>query len=369
MKAENEVTQSWDYILLLTTLILAGLGLVMVLSASSFVASKRFGDAYFFFKPQVVFVLGGIGVMLIMKNIPYQIICRLSYLWLGIAFVGLILVFIPGVGHSAGGASRWIRFSFISGQPSEYAKLALVIFLAMSLAAKREKIKTFAYGFVPHLIILGLLSLLIVLEPDLGGTITLVAIAMLLFYVAGVRLVYILGLALTVLPIAGFLIMSHGYQFRRMLAFMAPWKDPLGKGYHIIHSFYAFALGGIAGVGPGAGKQKLFFLPEPHTDFIFSVVGEEFGFIGVLITSMLFIFIIWRGITIALNAYELQGSYLALGLTCIIGVQAFMNMYVATGLLPTKGLPLPFLSYGGSSLLLNFICVGILLNVASQERR
>ncbi|MBW2323279.1 MAG: putative lipid II flippase FtsW [Deltaproteobacteria bacterium] len=372
MMVEKETTVSagqWDYILLLTTLLLVGGGVVMVLSASSFLAEKRFNDAYFFFKPQLVFMLVGLALMLILKNIPYQFVCRLSYLWLFIAIVGLILVFVPGVGHKVGGSSRWLHLGFISGQPSEFAKFALVTVLASSLAAKRNVIKSFAYGLAPHLIILGILAGLIVIEPDLGTCVILVVITVVMLFVAGVRISYLLSLLGLSIPVLAVLILRHGYQLRRIIAYLAPWDDPLGAGYHIIHSFYAFALGGLTGVGPGAGRQKLFFLPEPHTDFIFSVVGEELGFIGVALISFLFLCLVWRGIVVALNAYELEGTYLALGLTLIIGVQAFLNMFVVTGLLPTKGLALPFFSYGGSSLIMNFICVGIIMNVASQSKR
>jgi len=366
---EKENAGQWDYILLLTTLLLVGGGLVMVLSASSFLAEKRFNDAYFFFKPQVVYVFLGLAMMMILKNIPYQFFCRLSYLWFVIAVAGLILVFIPGVGREVSGASRWVRLGFFSGQPSEFAKFALVTLLASSLAAKREKIKSFSHGLVPHLIMVGILSGLIVVEPDLGTAVTLIVIAMILLFAAGVRISYLLSLMGLAVPVIALLIMRHGYQLKRIAAFLAPWDDPFGAGYHIIHSFYSFSLGGLTGVGPGSGREKLFFLPEPHTDFIFSVVGEELGFIGVTVISLLFIFLVWRGIVIALNAYDLEGTYLALGLTLIIGVQAFFNMYVVTGLLPTKGLTLPFFSYGGSSLVMNFVCVGIMMNIASQGKR
>jgi len=307
-------------------------------------------------------------LMMILKNIPYQFFCRLAYFWLFIAIAGLILVFVPGVGKEVSGSSRWVRLGFISGQPSEFAKFALVTLLASSLAAKQEKIKSFAYGLAPHLIVLGIFFGLIVMEPDLGTSLILVVITMSLLFVAGVRVSYLLALFSMLIPVIAFLIMRHGYQLRRIMAFLAPWDDPFGAGYHIIHSFYAFSLGGLTGVGPGAGREKLFFLPEPHTDFIFSVVGEEWGFIGVTVVSLLFLCLVWRGIVIALNAYDLEGTYLALGLTLIIGVQAFLNMFIVTGLLPTKGLALPFFSYGGSSLVMNFVCVGILMNIAAQGK-
>lgn len=369
MPENASAERQWDYVLLLTVFLLAGLGLVMVLSASSFLAEKRFGDAYFFFKPQLFYLLIGVALMLIVKNIPFQFFCRLSYFWLMLAVIGLILVFVPGIGHEAGGSSRWIKVGMFSGQPSEFAKFALVVFLVRSMTAKRDRIKSFAYGLAPHLIVLGVLAGLVVFEPDLGTALTLVVVAMIMLFVGGVRFSYLLSVLGIMVPIAVLFIMRHGYQLKRISTFLTPWEDPLGAGYHIIHSFYAFALGGFIGVGPGAGMQKLFFLPEPHTDFIFAVVGEELGFVGAVSVTFLFLCLIWRGLVIALNAYELEGTYLALGLTTLIGVQAFINMYVVTGLLPTKGLALPFLSSGGSSLIMNFVSVGIIMNIASQRRR
>lgn len=359
----------WDYPLLLITLALTGLGLVMVLSASTFVAEKRFGDAYFFFKPQLAFMLLGLAVMLVLRNVPYRFFCKWSYVWLGLALIGLVLVFVPPFGRTVGGATRWVRLGALSGQPSEFAKFALVVFLAMSLAARQEELKELKRGLLPHLAVAGVLGGLIVIEPDLGSAVTVAAIAAVLLFVAGARWWHLLLTAVAGGVAGVFLVLHHGYQLRRVATYLSPWEDPLGAGYHIIHSFYAFSLGGLTGVGPGAGRQKLFFLPEPHTDFIYSVVGEELGFVGVVVVALLFLLLIWRGVTIALESPELEGTYLALGLTLIIGVQAFMNMFVVTGLLPTKGLALPFFSYGGSSLLMNFICVGILMNVAAQDRR
>lgn len=358
----------WDYIMLLVALGLTALGLVMVLSASSLLAEKRFGDPYHFFRPQVVYVLLGLMVMMICRKIPYDWLCRSSYLMLGIIILALVLVLIPGIGHRVGGASRWLRFGGISLQPSEFAKVVLVIFLAYSLSAKREVIRSFFVGLVPNLIILGLLVGLVVVEPDLGAAVIMTVIAGIMFFISGVPLRYLTSLALLAIPVVYLAVVRSPYRLKRITAFLTPWDDPLGTGYHIIHSFMAFASGGLTGVGPGAGKQKLFFLPEPHTDFIFSVVGEELGFVGVALIALLFLILVWRGFSVSLNAYELQGSYLALGLTLIIGLQAFMNMAVVVGLMPTKGLILPFFSYGGSAMLVNFICLGLIFNVAGHGK-
>lgn len=359
---------NWDYIMLLAALCLVGLGLVMVLSASSILAQKRYGDPYYFFAPQVVYILLGLVVMLCVKNIPYRFFCRISYLLLFLSLAGLVLVLIPGIGHKAGGASRWLPLGGLTVQPSELAKISLVVYLAYSLAAKRENIKKFNVGLLPHLLVMGLLVLLILAEPDLGTSVILVLIAMIMFFVSGVRLTHLLGLGAMFIPVLAWLIFRNPYRLRRIAGFMSPWEDPLNTGYHIIHSFMAFGSGGLTGMGLGGGRQKLFFLPEPHTDFIFSVVGEELGFIGVAFVAFLFLVLIWRGISAALNSFELEGTYLAVGLTTIIGLQAFMNMFVVVGLVPTKGLTLPFLSYGGSSMVMNFAALGMLMNIATEGR-
>jgi cell division protein FtsW len=359
---------AWDYLLLLVSLCLVGMGLVMVLSASSVLAQEHYGDPYHFFRPQLIFSLVGLGLMVICKNIPYRIYCRLAYPILLVILSALVLVLIPSVGHEAGGARRWLRLAGLSVQPSEAAKLALVFYLAYSLAAKQEKIKDFAYGLFPHLIVLVAMVVSVVAEPDLGTAVILTLIAWIMFFVAGVRVTHLVALALCAVPVVYALISHSPYRMKRISAFLSPWDDPLGAGYHIIHSFMAFASGGLTGLGPGGSQQKLFFLPEPHTDFIFSVVGEELGFIGVALVAVLFLVFVWRGLAVALQAYDLEGTYMALGLTLIIGLQAFMNMAVVVGLLPTKGLALPFFSYGGSAMLVNLTCVGILMNISGQRK-
>ncbi|MFH1138919.1 MAG: putative lipid II flippase FtsW [Pseudomonadota bacterium] len=366
--AERTKTPSWDYALILVSMSLIGLGLVMVFSSSSVLAQKRFGDPFYFFRPQIIYACLGLILMLIARKLPYQWHCRLAYPYLLGIIILLILVMIPGVGHRAGGASRWLRFAGISFQPSEFAKLALVFYLSYSLAAKRDKVKRFEVGLFPHLVILGVLVGLVVAEPDLGAAVILTFIALVLFFVAGVPLSHLISLGMLSIPVVWLAIIKYPYRMQRITAFISPWEDPLGSGYHIIHSFLAFASGGLFGAGPGAGTQKLFFLPECHTDFIFSVVGEEFGFLGVITVAFLFLVFVARGVAAALNAHDLEGTYMAMGLTLIIGLQAFMNMAVALGLMPTKGLILPFFSYGGTAMVVNFLCLGVLLNIGAQGR-
>jgi cell division protein FtsW len=278
----------------------------------------------------------------------------------------LLLVFVPGLGNKAGGASRWIRLPGISIQPSELAKLGLVLYMAHSLAKKKEKIQTFKFGFVPYMVLLAVLLGMVLAQPDLGSAVTMVVVAFCMLLVAGTRWRHIVSVVVLTLPFLYFLVMNVDYRRRRIMAFLDPWDDPTGTGFQIIQSWIAFGTGGWLGNGLGEGKQKLFFLPEAHTDFIFSVVGEELGFIGVLVVTAMFLLLVLRGIRTALYAPDDFGRYLAFGLTILIGLEAFTNIAVVLGMLPTKGLALPFVSYGGTSLLTTLIAMGILLNISRQ---
>lgn len=357
-----------DPVLFILVIVLSGLGLVMLLSASSFVAEQRFGDEYYFFLPQVRNLLIGFVVMFFLARIPYQFWLKMAYPVLLVTLLLLGLVLIPGVGHEVGGASRWLRLPGFTFQPSEVAKLGIVIYLTYSLSRKGEKSGSFLYGLFPHLVVLGLTVGLILLEPDLGTAACVGAIALIMMVVAGTKLWHLFILGLVAAPVLYFQIVSYSFRLKRIAAFLDPWADPSNSGYHIIHSFYAFAAGGLWGQGPGAGQQKLFFLPEAHTDFIFSVLAEELGLLGVFVVALLFLFLVIRGVTIALSARDYCGVYLALGCTLVIGIPAFFNMCVVTALVPTKGLPLPFFSYGGTNLLVVFASLGLLMNVASQSQ-
>ncbi len=355
--------------LLLAALALAGVGLVMVYSAGSALAAKRYLDEAYFFKSQLVHVAAGAAAMGVLALIDYRRLHRLAYPLLLGTLAMLILVLIPGVGHEAGGAVRWLRVGGLSLQPAELAKLALVVYLAYSLARHHDQVKSLSHGLLPHLGVTALLIIPVLLEPDLGMSVILFTLACLMLFVAGARLTYLLGLLALAAPLAWVMVVQYPWRFKRILAFLNPWSDAGGAGFQIIHSFYALGSGGLWGAGLGASKQKLFYLPEPHTDFIFSVLGEELGLWGVLLVLGLFLLLIVRGVKIALEARELFGTYLAVGATLIIGLQAFINAGVVMGLLPTKGLTMPFISYGGSSLLVNFSCVGLLLSVAAGSRR
>ncbi|MGL4208880.1 MAG: putative lipid II flippase FtsW [Candidatus Adiutrix sp.] len=357
-----------DAFLLVLILSLSGLGLVMLLSASSIMAETRFGHSGYFFKPQMRHMLLGLIVMFTLYRVPYQFWAKMAYPVLAINLILLILVLVPGMGHTVSGATRWLRFAGISIQPSEIAKLSIVFYLAYSLSRKGDKAKTFFHGFVPHLLVLGLTVSLILLEPDLGTAICVVLIAFTMMFVAGAKISHMLGLVLMGLPLLYYQIVNYPYRIKRIAAFLDPWADPQGAGYHIIHSFYAFASGGIWGQGPGAGQQKLFFLPEAHTDFIFSVAAEELGLIGVIVIALLFLALCFRGLSIARSACDMCGVYMAIGTTMVVALPAFLNMGVVVALFPTKGLPLPFFSYGGTYLLICFAAMGILLNVAAQGK-
>jgi cell division protein FtsW len=364
----EEKKTSFDALLLVLVLSLAGLGLVMLLSASSIMAEHRFGDAHFFFRPQLRNLVLGLVLMLVIAKVPYQTWLRLAYPALAASLLGLGLVLLPGVGHEVGGAYRWLRLPGFTFQPSETAKLAIVIYLAYSLSRKGTRNASLIYGLLPHLTVLGVTVGLILAEPDLGTAFSVAVIAFVMMCVAGIKIWHLAALGLAGGAVLYREIIGYGYRLRRIDAFLDPWSDPQGAGYHIIHSFYAFAAGGLWGQGPGASQQKLFFLPEPHTDFIFSVLAEEVGLVGVLAVGALFLALVLRGLSIARAsvARDYSGVYLALGATMIVGVPAFFNMAVVTALIPTKGLPLPFFSYGGTNLIVCCAAMGLLLNVASQ---
>lgn len=361
-------TLHYDISLLFPVLFLVGIGIVMVYSASSAIAMEAAKPDYFFLRKQALFGMAGIVVLVIFRHIPYRVYRSLAYPMLGISVAFLIAIQISGIGFSAGGANRWIRFGGLSFQPSEFARFALVIYLAYSLSKKKERLKEFSIGFLPHIAILGLLSGLIFMQPDFGSVVLLFALTWLLLFVAGVPVSHLIGGCLAALPAVYFLMMNAEYRMKRIMTFLDPWQYPSGEGYQIVHSLMAFGSGGIWGSGIGKGYQKLFYLPEPHTDFIFSVIGEELGLMGILVILMLYGLILWRGVAVAKNAGDTFGSLLAIGMTISLGFQVCVNMAVTLGLLPTKGLTLPFLSYGGTSLLMSMASIGVLMNIGAYKK-
>jgi cell division protein FtsW len=367
MDNSNEKAAGYDYMLLIPTLLLMAFGLVAIYSASSSLAAHKMGDSYYYLKKQATFCLVGLVFFICTKNLPSTFYQKIVYPVLGISFFLVILSLVPGVGTKVGGASRWLRFGGFTFQPSELAKLALAFYLAYSIAKKGPEMSFFSKGLVPHLVVAGAFMALILLQPDLGTTIIIGSWLLIILFVGGVRIVHVISLALLSLPVVLFLIWKADYRLKRWWTFLNPWDDPQGLGFQIIHSFLAFGSGGILGVGLGNGKQKLFYLPEPHTDFILSIVAEELGLFGVAAIVLLFGIVIVRGIQIALDARDLFSSYLALGITCFLGLQVVVNMGVVLGLLPTKGLTLPFISYGGSSLVVTLIGIGILCSISGRR--
>ena len=369
MNSEQQTAEnvSYDIGLLFPVLFLVGIGIVMVYSASAAVALKKFGSDYLFLKKQALFALLGLIGLVICRHFPYRWYRRLTYPLLALALIFLIAIPFTDFGFSAGGAARWLRIGMFSFQPSEFARFALIVFMAYSLDKKNERLKEFSIGFMPHVVVFGVFAACIIQQPDFGSVIILAALTWLMMFVGGVRCLYLFtSLVVVFLPVAVYLLKSAPYRMSRILSFLNPWQYPAGEGYQIIHSLMAFGTGGLWGTGIGKGYQKLFYLPEPHTDFIFSIIGEEFGLVGVMIIIVLYAWILLKGINISRNAPDTFGSLLAIGLTTAMGMQICINMGVTLGLLPTKGLTLPFLSYGGTSLLLNMASIGILMNISAS---
>jgi cell division protein FtsW len=363
----TETDQRPDVLLLVSTLLLVTVGTVMIYSSSSILAMERYHDAQYFLKKQIFFVLLGLTAMVFLTKVPYQKLRYAAYPGLAAAALLLGLILIPHVGVRAGGATRWLNLGIITFQVTELVKVALVLFLAHFLTRKIAQIKQFSRGIAIPLAVTLFVVGLVMLQPDFGSAAILMAILLLMLYLAGTRLVYLGGMAAAVMPVALYLVIHKSYRMARLMTFLDPWKDPRNSGFQIIQSLLSFGSGGTFGVGLGDGMQKLFYLPEPHTDFILSVIAEENGFIGVAIVILLFGVLIIRGFFIAFKAPDLFGTLLAAGLTMTLALEAFINIAGVMGLIPLKGLALPFLSYGGSALLMSLAAVGILLNISAQE--
>lgn len=341
----------------------------MVYSASNAVSRESRGDSYYFLKRQVLWCCIGLLAMTIAASFDYRKYKSLAWWLLGLSCVLLVLVYVPGIGISISGGTRWIRIWKLSFQPVELAKLVLVICIAKLLNRNGDEIRNFKSGILPGLLLLTVFIALINKQPDFGSLVIMVSVTFIMLFVGGARIKQMAWVTLGAVVLAAIAVLIKPYRLRRFLIFLDPWKDPEGAGYHIIQSFYALGCGGILGTGLGAGMQKLNYLPTPHTDFIFSVIGEELGLIGAVFITALFMAIVWRGIHIALSTRNRFGSMLAFGIASLIGIQAIINIGVVTGSLPTKGLTLPFISFGGTSILANMISVGILLNISKMRNR
>ena len=353
-----------DIILFLTVFTLIGLGIAMVYSASSIFADKAFKDSLFFLKRQLLWFVIGFIILIIVQELHYKHYMKFTKVFLLLSFVFLIILFIPGIGHKAQGSARWIRIGSFGIQPSEFVKISLIIYLAKVFSIGKEGIENPLFQLLIPMIILGIMFLLILMQPDFGTAVDLLFVAVAVLFVSGFPIFYIILLFLLSIPAFYLLIYQVHYRRERIIAYLDPWKDRYRTGYHIIQSFIAFKLGGFLGVGLGNGTQKISRLPEPHNDFIFAVIAEETGMFGTVAVIVLYCIFFWRGITIALEASSDFGRLLAVGLTLMLTIQAFINIGVVTGSLPTTGIPLPFISYGGSSLLSSMISVGILLNIS-----
>ncbi len=343
------------------------LGIVMIYSSSGVYASERLGSRTYFIGRHLVFL--GIGTIMtfLVMSMDYRHLRKWAKPLMIASFVMLALVLIPGVGTSSFGARRWFKLGPISFQPSEFAKLSIMIYTADFLARKQGKITKFVQGFLPLLIIMGSVCLLIVKQPDLGSSVLIASIVFIMMYVAGTRLMYLGGLVAMAVPLLVYLVLSEPYRMRRIIAFLDPWKDSQGVGFQLSQSQIALGSGGVFGVGLGQSMQKLFYLPAAHTDFILSIIGEELGLIGTIVTVFLFMALIWQGARITKRTTDPFGYFLALGIVSMIGLQAVVNIGVSIGAFPTKGLPLPFISYGGSALVFHMVSIGLLLNISRIE--
>jgi cell division protein FtsW len=346
--------------------VLLSAGVVMVYSASAIVAADRFHDPYFFLKKQLFWAVLGAAALWIALRVDYRLLEKATLPLLIAAGVLLVLVLVPPFGQSINGTRRWIRLGFVSFQPAELAKVALVLYLAAFLAKRRGDLETFRTGALPALAVAGILAGLVLVQPDLGNCMTLIVLTFGLLYLAGTPIRHLALVAAPALPLIVLAIWMAPYRMRRITAFVDPWSDPRGSGFQIIQSWLALGNGGLLGQGMGGSRQKLFYLPEAHTDFIFAVLGEELGFVGAVAMVALFAVLIWRGLRVGLRAPDAFGSYLALGITVLLATQTLVNLGVVTGLLPTKGLPLPFISFGGSALLMTMLATGMLLNISQH---
>ena len=355
-----------DRVLFTATLLLVCASVVMVYSASAILALERYQQPYLFLTKQVMWVVLGLAVLAIAMRVDYRTYRNDTFVWVLLGLVGLTLVAVL-FSAPVNGTRRWFGLGGFGVQPSEFAKVGCVLFTALVLERRMHRIDELSYSLLPIGIVMCGIVALILLQPDFGTAISLMLIVAVMVFAAGLHYRYFIGTVAALVPVVYLVLVSAPYRRQRLLAFWDPWADPLGDGFQIIQSLIAVGTGGVFGRGLMESVQKLFFLPEPHTDFIFAVISEELGLIGATATLACFCLIGWRGTRIALRAPDSFGSFVALGLTAMIVVQAFVNMSVVLGLLPTKGIPLPLVSFGGSSLLISLLGMGVLLNISQHE--
>ncbi|KUO73160.1 MAG: rod shape-determining protein RodA [Desulfosporosinus sp. BRH_c37] len=357
-----------DLVLLGAILALLGIGFIMVYSSSAVRGYIQFDDPYHFLKMELIWAIMGIVAMVLSMWVDLRMLRRFTKPALIIAIGLLIAVKIPGIGRRVNGADRWIGLGPMSIQPSEVIKLSMVLVMAHVLALDPHKIQSFRKGVLPILGLLGVIAGLIMLQPDLGTTLVIAATTFFMLIAAGARVGHIVSLAGLGLGLVVAAIAAAPYRMRRIFAFLDPWADPLGKGYQTIQALLALGPGGLFGLGLGQSRQKFLYLPENHTDFIFAMIGEELGFIGASLVILLFFLFAWRGFRVAMRAPDAFMGFLAVGLTAMVSVQAMINMGVVSGVLPVTGITLPFISYGGTSLVFTMLGVGVLLNISREVR-
>ncbi len=355
-----------DRVLFMATLLLVCASIVMVYSASAVVAMERFDQANFYLNKQAMWAFLGLAVLAITMRIDYRTYRNDAFIWAAIGIVGLLLIAVL-FRAPINGTRRWFNIGGLGIQPSELAKIAAILFTALILERRMHRIDELQYSLLPIFIVVGGMFGLILLEPDYGTAVSLLLIIGLMVFAAGLNYRYIVGAAAVAIPVLYIVLMSADYRRRRILAFWDPEADPLGDGFQVLQSLIAVGTGHVFGKGLMGGVQKLFYLPEPHTDFIYAVIGEELGLLGATAVLVCFCVIAWRGVRIALRAEDSFGSFVAIGLTTMVAVQALVNISVVLGLMPTKGIPLPLVSAGGSSLLINLLGMGVLLNISQHE--
>ncbi len=357
-----------DIKLLIVVFFFIAFGLSMVYSSSIQISKSLYDDQYYIFKNQIIWMFVGTILLLFCLNLPFTYFHKFSRLLLLINIILLILVLIPGIGHKVAGSRSWIRFKGFGFQPSELSKITLILYLSTMFNKSKINVRSFFEGYLPPLIVSTIVFFLVLLQPDVGTAFLIALIIGLLFFISGIRLKFLLITLLSLLPFTYFLISQVSYRKMRLLTFINPSIDPIDKGYHILQSIKCFTTGGLLGKGLGNGIQKLWYLPQAHTDFIFSAIGEETGLLGILILLSLLIYLITRSLFIAFHAPDKFSFLVASGISVTWGIQIIINIFITIGLIPITGLPFPFISYGGSALVINMICVGILLSIARHRQ-
>lgn len=356
-----------DFYFLIVVFALLAFGLMMVMSASSESArnaSYTGGDAYYFIKRQLIWAVLSVAAMFFCSRFDYHKLTKWSGAIIILAFI--LLIMVPVAGTEVNGGQRWLRLGPVQFQPSEIAKIALIIYLASSLSKNKKYLETVSRGLLPNLIVIGVTAALLIIQPHFSATIIIVAVGVIMLFVGGVNWKHLLALAAPVVAAGVMIVMTSSYRRARVFSFLDPFADPLGDGYQVIQSLYAIGSGGLFGVGLGQSRQKFLYIPEPQNDFIFSILCEELGFVGAFVVIALFVFLVYRGFKIAMNAKDKEGSLIAVGITSLIALQVIMNIAVVTSAMPVTGIPLPFFSYGGTALFIIMSCMGIMLNISRQ---